>query len=104
MSLHTDLAIGRRLRVQDQDDPASSVARLGYLQGSDSFEPAGESDWVEAVPNRPVTTGDKLWVDKGSRAEAQLGYRPRSISAKIPAFRFSISMTTQSRFNSLPEH
>jgi hypothetical protein len=56
-----------------QDDPPSRVARLGYMEGSVSFQPAGETDWVEAVPNRPMTTGDKLWSDKGSRAELQLG-------------------------------
>ncbi|MCU1301190.1 MAG: putative prolin-rich exported protein [Candidatus Sulfotelmatobacter sp.] len=58
---------------QQQDDPPSRVARLGYLEGSVSFQPAGENDWVGAVENRPMTTGDKLWADKGSRAELQLG-------------------------------
>ena len=57
----------------DQDDPPSRVARLGYMQGSISFQPAGESEWVEAVQNRPLTTGDKLWADKDSRAELSLG-------------------------------
>ena len=57
----------------DQDDPPSRVARLGYMEGSVSFQPAGEDDWVQAVENRPMTTGDKLWADKGSRAELQLG-------------------------------
>ena len=58
---------------QDQDDPPGRVARLGYLQGSISLQPAGENDWVGAVPNRPMTTGDKLWADQDSRAEVQLG-------------------------------
>ena len=58
---------------QDQDDPPTRVARLGYIEGSVSFQPAGEEDWVQAVPNRPMTTGDKLWADKDSRAELQLG-------------------------------
>jgi hypothetical protein len=58
---------------EDQDDPPGRVARLGYLQGSVSFQPAGETDWVGAVPNRPMTTGDQLWTDQGSRAEVQLG-------------------------------
>ncbi len=57
----------------DQDDPPTRVARLGYMEGSVSFLPAGENDWVGAVPNRPMTTGDKLWADKGSRVEVQLG-------------------------------
>jgi hypothetical protein len=56
-----------------QDDPPTRVARIGYLEGSVSFLPAGESDWVQAVPNRPMTTGDKLWADQDSRAELQLG-------------------------------
>jgi hypothetical protein len=58
---------------QDNDDPPTRVARLGYIEGSVSFQPAGEDDWVQAVPNRPMTTGDKLWADKDSRAELQLG-------------------------------
>ncbi|HEX4785978.1 MAG TPA: FecR domain-containing protein, partial [Candidatus Sulfotelmatobacter sp.] len=57
----------------DQNDPPSRVARLGYMQGSVSFQPAGESQWVEAVPNRPMTTGDQLWADRDSRAELNLG-------------------------------
>ena len=56
-----------------QDDPPSRVARLGYMEGSVSFQPAGEPDWVQALANRPMTTGDKLWADKDSRAELQLG-------------------------------
>ncbi len=59
--------------AQDQDDPPARVARLGYIEGSVSFEPAGETDWVQAVPNRPMTTGDQLWADQDSRAEVQLG-------------------------------
>ena len=62
-----------RSHAQDQDDPPGRVARLGYLQGSVSFEPAGESDWVQAVPNRPMTIGDKLWADRDARAEVELG-------------------------------
>ncbi|MGD1022453.1 MAG: DUF6600 domain-containing protein [Candidatus Sulfotelmatobacter sp.] len=59
--------------AQDQDDPPGRVARLGYMEGSVSFQPAGEGDWVGAVPNRPLTTGDQLWSDESSRAELQLG-------------------------------
>jgi hypothetical protein len=63
-----------RATAQDQDDPPSRVARLGYMQGSVSFQPAGESDWVQAVSNRPMTTGDQLWAaDQDSRAEVELG-------------------------------
>src|SRR3981189_626086 len=60
-------------QYQQQDDPPSRVARIGYMEGSVSFQPAGETEWVQAVPNRPMTTGDKLWADRDSRAELQLG-------------------------------
>jgi len=55
------------------NDPSGRVARLNYLRGSVSFQPAGETDWVSAVANRPVTTGDRLWSDDGARVEMQLG-------------------------------
>src|ERR1035437_8032047 len=69
-------ALAQRAVAQDQpdqDDPPSRVARLGQMQASISFQPAGESEWVEAVRNRPMTTGDKVWADKDSRAELELG-------------------------------
>src|SRR5437762_5836326 len=57
----------------DDDDPPSRVARMGYASGNVSFNPAGTDDWVTAVINRPMTTGDKLWSDNGSRAELHIG-------------------------------
>src|SRR5258708_4608175 len=68
-------------QYQQQDDPPSRVARIGYMEGSVSFQPAGEADWVQAVPNRPMTTGDKLWADNNSRAELQLGSAVIRLSA-----------------------
>ena len=62
--------------AQDQDnyqDPPTRAGRIGFVQGSVSFQPGGEGDWLDAVPNRPLTTGDNLWVDKDSRAEVQIG-------------------------------
>ena len=58
----------QRAAADDDDDPPSRVARLSYAHGTVSFNPAGTDDWVSAVVNRPITTGDKLWTDKGSRA------------------------------------
>ena len=54
-------------------DPPGRVARIRYIQGSVSFAPAGESEWIAAVTNRPVTIGDQLWVDADSRAELDAG-------------------------------
>src|SRR5260370_10317789 len=75
----------------DEGDPPSLAARISYLNGSVSMQPAGASDWTEAVVNRPMTTGDKLWIDSGGRAELHagaaalhLGARPR-VSFPPPA-------------------
>lgn len=54
-------------------DPPTRAGRIGYVEGSVSFQPGGEGDWVTAVPNRPLTVGDNLWVDQNSRAEIQIG-------------------------------
>src|ERR1700674_3701858 len=54
-------------------DPPSRVARLAQLNGAVRLSPAGEEEWVLAPPNRPLITGDRVWVDAGARAELQLG-------------------------------
>ena len=60
--------------AQDQDiDPPGRVARLSFIQGTVSYQPSGETDWVEANPNRPITIGDNLWADKDSRGELHIG-------------------------------
>ena len=56
-----------------QDDPPGRVARLNFVQGSVSFQPSGTQDWVDANPNRPLTTGDSLWSDADSRGELHIG-------------------------------
>jgi Family of unknown function (DUF6600) len=62
-------------QYQDQQGQAlpGRVAELDYAQGSVSFEPSGEQDWVQAEVNRPLTTGDNLWSDQDSRAEVFIG-------------------------------
>lgn len=60
--------------LADEADPPGRVARLSYLQGSVSLQPAGAQDWVGAEINRPLTTNDKVWSDApGSRAELDMG-------------------------------
>src|SRR5713226_6039701 len=62
----------QRAAASDDDDPPSRVARLSYVEGAVSFEPAGTDEWVDAVRNRPITVGDKLWSDNGSRVELKI--------------------------------
>ena len=66
------LGLAPQRAAADDDDPPSRVARLADADGNVSFNPAGTDDWVNAVVNRPMTTGDKLWTDEGSRAELNL--------------------------------
>ncbi|MGH9451220.1 MAG: DUF6600 domain-containing protein [Terriglobia bacterium] len=57
----------------DQGDPPSRVARLSLITGSASLQPSGVNQWSQALPNYPVTTGDRLYTDAGARAEMDLG-------------------------------
>jgi hypothetical protein len=43
-------------------DPPDRVIRLSYVSQDLSFSPAGEDFWVQAVQNRPLYLGDKLWA------------------------------------------
>ena len=54
-------------------DPPSRAARLSFISGDVSLQPAGEQDWAPALINRPLTTGDKLWTEHGARAEIYVG-------------------------------
>jgi FecR protein len=60
--------------LADETEPPGRVARLSYVQGAVSLEPAGSQDWVAAELNRPLTTSDGLWSDTPtSRAELDIG-------------------------------
>ena len=66
-------AVDDNITADDSHDPPSRVARISVIEGSVSMQPGGTGDWGNAMKNRPVTIGDKLWVDKDSRAELQAG-------------------------------
>ncbi|HSV80713.1 MAG TPA: DUF6600 domain-containing protein [Ramlibacter sp.] len=54
-------------------DPPGRVASITYRQGGLVFAPAGDEEWVALPRNRPLTDGDRLWTDRGARAEIHLG-------------------------------
>ncbi|SAK82465.1 proline-rich exported protein [Caballeronia fortuita] len=56
-----------------QGDPPGRIARLNYMAGTVTTEPAGASDWSYAQVNRPLTTGDQLWNDENARSELHIG-------------------------------
>jgi len=52
----------QRAAADDDDDPPSRVARLSYARGTFHSTRRATDDWVSAVVNRTITTGDKLWT------------------------------------------
>ena len=60
------------LFAQDGDPPARA-ARIAYLQGPVSFQPAGYDNWNDAPPNYPMVSGDRIYTEPGARAIIQNG-------------------------------
>ena len=56
-----------------QQEPSGRVARVQYMSGEVSTQPGGVNDWVAANTNRPLTTSDRIWTDKNSKAELNVG-------------------------------
>lgn len=54
--------------------PASAQVTpvVRHAEGSLAVAAANDREWVEARPGRPVGHGERLWVDRGSRAELQV--------------------------------
>jgi hypothetical protein len=57
----------------NQENPPARVARISYLKGDVSFQPAGQAQWSQATLNFTVTTGDRLYTNRGARAELEAG-------------------------------
>ncbi len=58
---------------QPQQDPPGRVARVQYMSGQVSMQPGGVNDWIAASMNRPLTSADRVWTDKNSQAELNVG-------------------------------
>src|SRR3984885_426927 len=71
-TLFTLLVVSGIAAAQDADPP-SRVARIPYLVGPVSFEPASVDQWADASLNYPMTTGDNLYADSGARAVLRIG-------------------------------
>ena len=64
--------------LRDNDDPPGRVARLSAREGGGrlSFQPSGDtaaSSWSDVGINYILTSGDRLYADRDSRAELQVG-------------------------------
>ncbi|WP_418314986.1 DUF6600 domain-containing protein [Piscinibacter sakaiensis] len=54
-------------------DPPGRVGRLSEVLGTVWLFHPEEGEWIAAVRNRPVTSGDRLSTEAGSRLELQIG-------------------------------
>jgi hypothetical protein len=61
------------LAQQGAIDPPPRVGALSATEGSVVYAPAGQTEWTQAVLNRPITRGDRVWTDEGARAEVSFG-------------------------------
>ena len=59
--------------AQDYDDPPAIAARIAYLRGNVSLEAQGAQDWSVAPLNYPMVGGDRIYTDRGGRADIQAG-------------------------------
>nr|MDP9114908.1 hypothetical protein [Acidobacteriota bacterium] len=73
LAVTTVSALASLLSFGQENDPPTRAARLSFLSGTVSLEPAGVEDWIPAPLNRPLTTGDRLWTENGARAEMHIG-------------------------------
>jgi len=57
----------------DSDDPPARVARVNLIDGNAELKLAGTENWIDQLLNRPLTGGDRLWIESGARAEMHIG-------------------------------
>ena len=66
------LAIAPAARADDTDPPAR-VGRIALIQGTVSFHPSPDDQWIPATLNYPVAQSTAIWADTGGEAEIGLG-------------------------------
>src|SRR5689334_434241 len=64
------VALGSGAFAQVVSVPA---AHLNHAEGSIAYAPQGDQEWHDVQPRRLLKRGDRLWIDRGSRAEVQAG-------------------------------
>jgi hypothetical protein len=57
----------------EADDPPSRAGRVAEVQGQVWIYATDSNEWIGAVRNRPVTTGDRLSTEADGRAEVRIG-------------------------------
>ena len=67
------LACALFLAAPAQADPPGRIGRIAWLSGSVNLQNTGTGDTQNALLNQPLTSGDVLSTEAGSRVEIQIG-------------------------------
>jgi hypothetical protein len=59
--------------ASDAGDPPAIAGRLAAIDGSVSTHATGETDWIAATLNNPVTSGDSFWTEPQASATIEVG-------------------------------
>jgi hypothetical protein len=54
-------------------DPPTRVGRISLVEGAASIRHGEDPNWSPGALNYPVIAGDTVWVDRGARAEVEIG-------------------------------
>jgi len=49
------------------------VVLVNHLEGQAAVQLAGSDTWIDDLVNRPLASGDRLWIEEGARAELHIG-------------------------------
>lgn len=60
-------------RAADDVDPPGRAGRLAEVRGQVWIYAPDSNEWIQALRNRPVTTGDRLSTEADGRAEVRIG-------------------------------
>lgn len=67
------LLLGTAPVLAQSDGPSGRVGRLSFLAGSVALQLSGDTVWSDATINYPLSTGDRIYVEQGGRAELEFG-------------------------------
>jgi hypothetical protein len=61
------------VHAADASDPPDRVGRVSEVNGQAWIYATDSNEWIPAVRNRPVTTGDRISTEADGRAEVRIG-------------------------------
>jgi len=94
MAMFTALFLSVSTVMAWADDPPGRAVDIKYLSGQVSVQPGGVNDWAAAAVNRPLTTADRVWADKDSRAELHMGSAALRLDAETSVTLTNVSDQT----------